>query len=271
MKIAITGSSGFIASYLKKTFPNYITINRNDSEKEIIQKLKNVDVVFNLAGASILKRWSDSYKKTLYSSRIETTKKLVKSINKSDVKYFISASAIGIYPDNTYCDESCKNYSNDFLANLVKEWENEAKKSKIPTTIIRFGVVLGNGGALKEMLLPFKFGFGGIIGNGKMMMSWIDIDDLMRIFQFVLDKKLIGIINATAPNPVTNKEFTKTLGKVLHRPTIFRIPEFMLYLKYGEGALVLTSSKEVYPKRLLDNGFKFKYPIIQDSLENKLN
>jgi uncharacterized protein (TIGR01777 family) len=268
MKVAITGASGFIGSHVKNHFPNFIVINRNDNEEKIIKKLKDVDVVFNLAGATILKRWSKNYKKVLFNSRIETTKKLVNAINKSNIKYFISTSAIGIYPDNTPCDEYCKKLENDFLGNLAKAWENEATKCNKPTSIIRLGVVLGNGGALKEMLLPFKLGLGGIIGNGEMKMSWIDIEDLMRIYNFIIDKKITGIINATSTNPINNKEFTKTFGKILNRPTIFKIPEFLLYLKYGEGAKVLTSSKEVYPKRLLKYGFKFKYPTIEKSLQH---
>jgi uncharacterized protein (TIGR01777 family) len=270
MKIAIIGASGFIGSHLKNYFPDFIIINRNDTEKEIIKKLKDVDIVFNLAGATILKRWSKNYKKLLFNSRIETTKKLVKVINKSNIKHFISTSAIGIYPDNTPCDEYCKITADDFLGHLAKEWEKEAKKCNKITSIIRLGVVLGNGGALKEMLLPFKLGLGGIIGNGEMKMSWIDIEDLMRIYKFIIDKKITGIINATSPHPVTNKEFTKTLAKILKRPAIFKIPEFLLYLKYGEGASVLTSSKEVYPKRLLENGFEFKYPTLEQSLKHIL-
>jgi uncharacterized protein (TIGR01777 family) len=270
MKIALTGASGFIGSHLKKIFPYFVAINRDDNEREILEKIKNVDVVFNLAGATILKRWNESYKKILFQSRIETTRKLVNAINESNIKHFISTSAIGIYPDNIPCDESCKNLANDFLGNLAKEWEKEAKKSNKPTTIVRLGVVLGNGGALKEMLLPFKLGLGGIIGNGEMKMSWIDIEDLMRIYKFIIDKKITGIINTSSPHPVTNKEFTKTLGKILKRPAIFKIPEFLLYLKYGESAKVLTSSKEVYPKRLLDYGFRFKYPTLEKSLKHIL-
>jgi uncharacterized protein (TIGR01777 family) len=270
MKIATTGASGFIGSQLKNYFPNFVVIDRNDTEKIILEKIKDVDIVFNLAGATILKRWNKNYKKILFNSRIETTKKLVNAINQSNIKYFISTSAIGIYPDNTPCDEYCKTLTNDFLGNLAKTWEKEAKKSNKPTTIIRLGVVLGNGGALKEMLLPFKLGLGGIIGNGDMKMSWIDIEDLMRIYKFIIDKQLTGIVNATSPNPVTNKEFTKTFAKILNRPAILKIPKFLLYLKYGEGASVLTSSKEVYPKRLLENGFEFKYPFIENSLKHIL-
>jgi NAD dependent epimerase/dehydratase family enzyme len=142
MKIALTGASGFIGSYLKNYFPDFVIINRNDTEKEIFKKLKDVDLVFNLAGATILKRWSKNYKKVLFSSRIETTKKLVKVINKSNIKHFISTSAIGIYPDNAPCDEYCKITADDFLGKLAEVWEKEAKNCNKPTTIVRLGVVL---------------------------------------------------------------------------------------------------------------------------------
>jgi len=271
MKVAMTGASGFVAAHLQEQFSEYVVIGRNDDEDTIVKKLQGVDVVFNLAGAPIIKRWSDVYKKTLLSSRVDTTKKLVNAINKSNVKHLISTSAIGAYPDNAAFDEYYEGYADDFLGILTKQWEDEAKKCLKSTTIIRFGVILGkDGGALKEMLLPFKLGVGGTIGNGKMMMSWIDVDDLVRIYEYVLEKKLTGIINATAPHPISNYEFTKTLGKVLHRPTLFKVPEFVLRLQYGEGAIVLTGSKEVYPKRLLESGFAFKYPTTESSLHHLL-
>ncbi len=121
------------------------------------------------------------------------------------------------------------------------------------------------------MLPPFKLGVGGIIGDGKMMTSWIDIEDLVRIYEYILQTQLTGIINATAPNPVTNYVFTKALGKQLHRPTLFPLPEFVLKLLFGEGATVLTGSKEVYPKRLLESGFEFKYKEINSSLAHHLS
>lgn len=121
------------------------------------------------------------------------------------------------------------------------------------------------------MLLPFKLGLGGTIGDGKMMMSWIDIEDLVRIYEYILQKNLTGLFNATAPNPVSNFEFTKTLGAQLKRPTILPIPIFILKLLFGEGATVLTASKEIYPKHLLDSGFRFKYPDIQTSLAHLLS
>jgi len=271
MKVALTGANGFIGSYLIKSFSNNIIINRNDSHEVILKKLENVDVVFNLAGAPIIKRWSESYKKVLISSRVQTTKKLVNAINQSSVKHFISTSAIGAYPDGDSYDETYAQYGDDFLAHLTKEWENEAKKCNKPTAIIRFGIILGkNGGALSQMLTPFKLGLGGIIGDGKMMTSWIDIDDLTKIYQFVIDNKLTGTINATSPNPITNYEFTKALGRVLNRPTVLPLPEFVLKLIFGEASSVLTGSKEIYPKILIDNGFEFKYKDIDSSLRNIL-
>ena len=272
MKVALSGANGFVASYLKKNFTEYVVIERDNSEDEIVQKLMGVDVVFNLAGAPIIKRWSESYKKVLLSSRINSTQKIVNAINQSDVKHFISTSAIGAYPDGNVYDESFDGYGNDFLASLTQMWEDEAKKCIKPTAILRFGVILGkDGGALSQMLQPFKFGVGGIIGNGKMMMSWIDIDDLISIYEFVIEHSLEGIFNATAPKPVSNYEFTKSLGKTIYRPTLFPLPILVLKLLFGEGSSVLTGSKEVYPKRLLENGFEFKYCDIDSSLSHLLH
>lgn len=270
MKVAITGVSGFVGSHITKLFTDYVAINRNDNEDTILTKLQGVDVVINLAGAPIIKRWSEEYKKVLISSRVDATRTLVSAINKSEVKHFISTSAVGAYPDGVACDESC-DYGDDFLASLTKMWEDEAKKCTKPTAILRFGVILGNdGGALSQMLTPFKLGVGGIIGDGKMMTSWIDVDDLVGIYAYILEHKLTGTFNASSPHPVTNYIFTKALGKVLHRPTIVPLPEFVLKLIFGEGANVLTGSKEVYPKALQEAGYTFKYPDIDSSLGHLL-
>lgn len=268
MNIALTGASGFVGNAIQKTFAHTVIIQRDDNEETILEKLKEVDVVINLAGAPIIKRWSDPYKKILRDSRIQTTDRLVRAINQSNVKQFISTSAIGIYPDDIKCDESCENLSNDFLGKLSQEWENEAHQCTKPTAIIRFGVILGkNGGALAQMLTPFKLGVGGIIGNGKMITSWIHIDDLMGIYKFIIEKNITGILNATAPQTVSNYTFTKSLGKALHRPTILPIPEFVLRIMYGEAASVLTGSKEVYPQRLINEGYRFKYFQLDKALD----
>ena len=271
MKVAMTGANGFVGSELKKTFTDFVTIERNDSEDEILEKLENVDAVFNLAGAPIIKRWSESYKKVLLSSRIQSTKKLVNAINKSQVKHFISTSAIGAYPDSVRSDESYEGYGDDFLGSLTKQWEEEANRCNKPTSIVRFGVILGkNGGALAQMLTPFKLGLGGTIGNGRMMMSWIDIEDLVRIYSHLIQNNLTGVFNATAPQIISNYEFTKALGSVLGRPTVLPLPVFVLKLLFGEGASVLTGSKEVYPKALLESDFSFHYGDIKESLKHLL-
>jgi uncharacterized protein len=132
---------------------------------------------------------------------------------------------------------------------------------------LRFGVIFGkNGGALATMLPAFKFGLGGVIGNGKMMTSWIALGDLMKIYGFLFEKRLTGIFNACAPNPVTNRVFTKALGSVLKRPTLLPLPTFLLKIYYGEGAKVITNSKEVRPKKLQELGFEFDYPDITSAL-----
>lgn len=271
MKIALTGASGFVGTALQHHFKESVIIDRKDDIPVIVKKLDGVDVVINLAGAPIIKRWSDPYKKILMQSRIESTEHLVKAINQSNITQFISTSAIGIYPDHQKCDESCTQIADDFLGHLAHKWEEEALLCEKPTTILRFGVILGKeGGALAQMLTPFKWGVGGIIGNGKMMTSWIAMEDLVRIYQFIIDKKLTGIFNAVSPNPVTNYVLTKALGKVLHRPTIFPIPEFALRIMYGEASSVLTGSKEVYPTALQEKGFVFEYTEIEEALKHQL-
>ncbi len=264
MRVGIVGGSGFIGRNLAKEFKNPLII---DSSLKNLEEIKNCDVVINLAGATILRRWSENYKRKLYFSRIETTKKVVKIINDSNVvKYFISTSAIGIYPNNCSCSED-SNLADNFLANLAKEWEREALKCKKPTSILRLSVVLGkDGGAIKQMLLPFKLNLGGTIGRGCNFLSFIDIRDLVRIYKFLIENRLTGIFNASTPFYTTNYEFTKTLAKALNKKALFIIPPFILKILYGEGAEVLLSSQKVIPKRLIEAGFEFQYPTIEKSL-----
>ena len=265
--LAITGANGFVGKHLQDTFSYVVVLHRDDSVATLLDKLKGVDVVINLAGAPIVKRWSESYKKVLFESRVGTTRKLVEAVNQSEVKYFISTSAIGIYPNNKACDEYTTEYADDFLAKLCKDWEGEALKCTKPTAIVRFGVVLGkDGGALKKMLLPFRLGLGGVIGDGKMMTSWIHISDLLKMYQFLIAHKLEGVYNAVSPHPVTNSTFTKALGKTLNRPTLMSLPIFILKAMYGEASCVLTDSKEVYPKKIEALGFSFEYDTIDDAL-----
>jgi len=271
MEIAIAGASGFIGQHLTKEFPNAIIITRKHFEENNFDLIKNADIVINLVGSPIAKRWTKKYKKELFNSRIETTKKLVEAINNSNVKHFISTSATGIYQKNTKCDEDCTKLADDFLGKLSKSWETEALKCQKRTSILRLGVILGkNGGALQKMLPAFKMFLGGSISDGNFMMSFLSIKDLMKLYHFVIDEKIAGAINAVSPYPISNKEFTKILAKTLKRPSFFPIPKFILKLIFSEGATILTDSMEVYPKVLLDKSFKFDYPKVEDMLKDIL-
>lgn len=277
--IAISGASGFVGQSLVEFFSNknykVVQIKRevlNNSSK-LDELISSSDVIINLSGANIINRWSESYKKLLVSSRLETTKKLTESVNRvtNKPKLFISTSAVGIYDNKNTYDEN-GSFSNDFLSTLCQNWEKEAQKAKNSTTkvaIFRFGIVLGkNGGAFKKMITPFRLGLGGIIGSGKQYFSYIHIEDLVSAYNFVIENEFDGVFNCTAPTPTTNYEFTKTLGKLLKRPTIFPIPEFVLKLIFSEGAKVLSDGQSAVPKRLLDFKFNFKYKNIEESLKS---
>lgn len=278
--LAITGSSGFVGTNLKVFFENkgfnVIGIKREElkDENKLLEIVEASDIVVNLAGANIINRWTESYKKTLYNSRLDTTKALISAMNKANKKpeLFVSTSAVGIYKNKTCYDEEKFEYEDDFLANLCKDWEDEALKAKefgIRTAIFRFGIILGDGGALEKMITPFKLGVGGTIGNGLQDFSFIHIEDLINAYVFLYqNKELDGVFNLTAPQPTTNLKLTKALGKKLRRPTILPVPEFVLNLIFSEGAKVLTDGQCVKPKRLLDNGFKFKFTNIDSTIDN---
>lgn len=278
--IAITGSSGFVGTNLKRFFESrgfkVIAIKRTELNNidKLCQIIEKTNILINLAGANIINRWTEEYKKLLKTSRLNTTKALVEAMAKVNTKpeVFISTSAVGIYKNKTCYDEEYYDYEDDFLGNLCKSWEKEALKAKkigIRTIVFRFGIVLGDGGALEKMLTPFKFGLGGTIGDGSQDFSFIHMDDLIKAYEYVSENKTcVGIYNLTAPNPTTNNGLTKSLGKTLNRPTILPIPEFILNLIFSEGAKVLTDGQCVKPKRLLDSGFKFKFKSIDDAISN---
>jgi uncharacterized protein (TIGR01777 family) len=278
MKVAISGASGFVGSYLSnylsKEGYEIVAISKDDYQDIDIlsSKVLESDIVLNLAGANIMQRWSEEYRKILYGSRIDTTKKIVKIINQSDKDiYLISTSAIGIYEDNIEQDEDNFTYANSFLSKICQDWESEARESKGKVAIFRFGVILGIGGALKKMLTPFKLGVGGKIADGRQPFSYIHIEDLARAYEFAIKYRLEGAFNLVTPHPVTNSIFTKALGKILNRPTIIPLPETILKLIFGEGATILTNGQRVLPKRLLNSGFKFKYGHIDDILKDLLS
>lgn len=281
MKIAITGVSGFVGTSLKNHFVSkgyqVIDIRRGDllSPHGLTKKIDGCDVVINLAGASIIARWTPEYKELLRSSRLETTQMVVDAISHAEhkPKLLISTSAVGIYANDGVYDDISAKYSDDFLGTLCKEWEATALQAKSEDTrvvIFRFGIVLGrDGGALKQMLTPFKFGVGGTIGNGSQAFSFVHLDDLINAYDFVIaNESQEGVFNLTAPTPTTNRGLTKALGRSLNRPTFLPLPEFVLRLIFGEGAKVLTDGQSVRPTRLLEAGFEFRYRNIEDTIEN---
>ena len=277
--IAITGSSGFVGTNLKRYFTDLgyevLPIARGDlSNKQRLQEIVNQsDIIINLAGANIINRWTEKYKKLLYTSRIDTTKAIVEAINKVENKpsQLISTSAVGIYDNKQTYDENGV-HTSDFLGKLAEDWEEEALKAKSESTkvsIFRFGIVLGkDGGALEKMITPFKLGLGGVIGSGKQAFSFIHIEDLLNAYKFVIENNHENIFNLTAPTPTTNRGLTLALGKTLKRPTILPLPEFVLNIIFSEGAKVLTDGQSAIPKNLMDLGFEFKYKTIDETIEN---
>lgn len=280
--IAMSGSTGFVGSLLVKILQEQgwqiIPLGRKDfasGVEALAKKMEGSDIVINLAGAPIIKRWTNEYKQELHDSRVHVTGRLVQACAKMNSKpeLFISTSAIGYYNEKGTHTEQKYVHADNFLGNLAQKWEKEALKAKdldIRTVIFRFGVVLGkDGGALKQMLIPFKLGLGGKIGNGTQSFSWVHIKDLMRAYVTVIDSSSYsGIYNLTSPNPSTNGGLTMALGKALCRPTFFHIPHCILKLQFGEGASVLTGGQRVLPERLLHNNFKFQFPTIDEAVKD---
>lgn len=284
MKIAISGSSGFIGRHLTAFFtagghtvvPLRHSLFDQKSEAELKEALEGCDVVINLAGATINRRWTDHAKRKILESRLASTRKLVFAINAMELKpsLFISASAVGIYPDVGIYTESNSSEGSGFLAEVCIRWEEEAQKlsTDVRLVIARLGVVLAaDGGALPKMLLPFRLFVGGKIASGKQGFSWIHIEDVMHALLFVIaNPGLSGIVNFVAPQPITNQLFTRVAAEALGRPAWITIPGFVFRLLYGEGEVLVTKGQQVYPSRLLSAGYAFRYAEIKQALNSFL-
>ncbi len=278
MVIALAGHSGFVGTHIRKYFSmdNFILLDRKDlygATDALAQKISGCDVLINTAGFNISARWTKKNRKKIRSSRIEVTNHLVGAIEKAELKpkVFISASAIGIYQHNKEHTEASDEYSDDFLAEVVQDWETaaDAAASEVRLVKMRLGMVLGaDGGALPRLFRLFKWGLGGVIGSGKQVYSFIHIDDVTRAIAHIMEKKGEGVYNFTAPHPVTNKTFTKTISEKLRRPAFFIIPGFAMHLVMGKAAMVVTKGQTVYPKRLLDEGYKFTFATIDEAIKN---
>jgi len=299
MKVLITGATGLVGKAIVKELRlrgvpvNYLTTQKrkivasgtyqgfywNPAKGEMDHFcFEGVTDIVNLAGASISRRWSPANKKKICSSRVDGLKTLyhgMQEVDISQIQYFVSASAIGIYPSslsNLY-NEGEKNVDQSFLGNVVERWEQEANRFKefdFTMSKIRIGIVLSAlGGALPKMARPIKNFVGTVFGKGDQWQSWIHLDDLARLFVFVLDNKLKGTFNAVAPNPVTHAKMTKELAKVLDRPLILpNIPKVAMKTILGKMSYLLFASHRVSSKRIEKKGFAFQYPNIGSALEN---
>jgi uncharacterized protein (TIGR01777 family) len=297
MKILITGGTGFIGSALTRSLTDQgyevTVLSRNpDSVEKIcgpgIKALNNLNqlkpedtfqAIINLAGAPIFDaRWSDARKQIIRDSRIGLTRQLVASMARMAVKpeLLISGSAIGYYGDqgDTVLTEQSATHK-DFSEQLCTDWENEAKKAEqlgVRVCLIRTGLVLAEGGGLlKRMLLPFRLGLGGRLGDGQQWMSWIHRQDWIAIARLMItDSSMQGAYNATAPNPVTNSEFARTLAHCLNRPALLPVPAWLLKILLGEMSGLVLGSQRVMPERLLALGFKFQYTDLSSALNQVL-
>lgn len=235
------------------------------------------DWIINLAGASIFTRWSEAHKKEIMESRVLTTRNLVAALAAGDRRQlFCSTSAVGYYGPRGE-EELTEDSPSDagFLGEVARNWEGEALKAQelgVRVVITRFGIVLGkDGGALGQMVPLFKKFLGGPLGSGLQWFSWIHQQDHARAFHFIQEHpEITGPVNFTSPHPVRNRDLTKALGRVLHRPTFATAPEFMIRLIMGEFGDTLLTGQKVFPQRLLDAGFKFNFPTIEAALENLL-
>ncbi|MBD2360907.1 TIGR01777 family protein [Anabaena minutissima FACHB-250] len=306
MKIAITGATGFVGSRLVERLHQQshqiliLTRNTTSARKvfpaevftnvEIVayapttsgawqDAIAGCDGVVNLAGEPIAeKRWTPEEKQAILNSRQLGTQKIVEAIAKANPKpsVLVNASAIGYYgtSETATFDESSPS-GKDFLAKVCQAWEAEAQKVKdagVRLVILRFGIVLGLGGALGKMITPFKLFAGGPIGSGRQWFSWIHIDDLVSLIVQALTKPdMEGVYNATAPNPVRMNDLSQTMGEVMNRPSWLPVPGFALEALLGDGAIVVLEGQQVLPKLTLETGFEYQYPKLQPALKNILH
>ena len=300
MKVLITGATGLIGTQLTKECHkagisvNYLTTNKdkiedtpnykgfywNPYEGEIDKNaFTDVTTIINLVGASISKRWTKSYRETILKSRTTTTNLIYDTLKntKTNVKHFISASGVSIYPNSESRLYTEKNTAVDttFLADVVQKWESAADQFKnldIRVAKVRTGVVLAEDeGAFPKLVKPIEKGFGAALGSGKQWMSWIHIDDIVCVYIHILKNGLRGVYNATAPNPVTNEKMTRKIAAYLNKDLwLPNVPGFVLRLVLGKMAVLVTKGQLVSSKKLEESGYEFKYVNVAPAIKNLL-
>ncbi len=295
MKILVTGATGFVGKTLlpllaekgheiivltrniksaQVRLPVVCTIIEWDPEKALTRIEDDIDIVINLCGENVAGgRWTSKRKQAIYNSRILATRNLIDYFQKNphQIKTWISASAIGIYENPIVLDESAPS-GQGFLAQVCKDWEKETFKARdlnIRTIALRIGIVLGfDGGAMEKMLPPFKLGLGGNISSGDQWMSWIHVRDLAGLIVEAIDNPSFeGPVNAVSPNPVTNREFTSILARILNRPAFFPVPGWVLKLLLGEMSQLLINSQKISSDSAKNLGYKFIYPKLKNALK----
>ncbi len=298
MQVTITGGTGLIGRALARRLreagdPVRVTGRRRprelDSEVNFWawdvtagapppECLEGSDAVVHLAGESVAQRWTAEVKERIRASRVQGTRRLVDSLGRMAKKpeVLVAASAVGVYGDRG--DEWLSETSapgEGFLAEVARQWEQEAEGAEaygVRVVRLRLGIVLArDGGALARMLPLFRYGLGGVLGTGRQWMSWIHLEDVVELIRFAMHQtRLRGAVNAVAPNPVSNAEFTRTLASLVHMPALFRVPAFAMRLAYGEMAGMLLGGQRVRPEAALSAGFAFRWSELRPALEDLL-
>lgn len=279
MKVVVLGASGFVGKHLTAALhargDDVMTASLRDPVAAA-DAAAQCDAIVNLAGEPLAQRWNADVKRSIEESRVDTPRRFLQALAQRDRRCaaYVSASAVGYYGTSeteTFVEQSPP--GSNFLAHVCIDWEREALRAGelgMRIALVRTGVALGNdGGALEKMLPPFRAGVGGAVGSGRQWISWIHIDDLVGIYLMALDGAA-GPVNACAPNPVTNADFTKALGAAIKRPTMLPVPTFALRALLGEGAQILLEGQRVLPKRTEELGYRFCFSELKDALANLL-
>ncbi len=305
MKVLITGATGLVGEHLvrllheKGVSVHYLTTSKNKIVQEpqykgfywhpsagIIDEnaFDGVEVIIHLAGATVAQRWTSASKQAIKDSRIKSAQLMYgvlerfrESGNPSTVKQIISASAIGCYPssETKYYQENFEGYAQGFLGEVVQEWENAVYKFKdldVHTSLLRTGIILDkNEGALAKIIKPIKNYAGASLGSGQQWQSWIHIEDMARLYMYILENNLAGVYNAVSPNPVTNEKLTKAAARILKKPLLLpKAPAFALKILLGEMSSIVLQSQKVSANKVLEAGFVFSYPNLEPALQDLL-